>query len=85
MSTLQEATAVLAAVKVKVDAVAVEVAHVGGETDALIARVAALEAAAGTVTTSPEFDAALQAVSDSADSVAVAVKSVDDKVADVAA
>ncbi|MES1993177.1 MAG: hypothetical protein V4457_06130 [Pseudomonadota bacterium] len=85
MATQQEATAKVAALSDAVNAIGVEVAKVGTETDGLIKAVADLTAAAGNVQTSPEFDAALAAANTAVANVQAAVQGVDDKVADATA
>lgn len=85
MANQTETLAQLADMKATVDVIQTEVTKIGGETDGLIAAVAALTAAAGNVQTTPEFDAAFAAVKDSVASLAAVVKGVDDKVADAVA
>jgi chromosome segregation ATPase len=82
MGTQQEAVQALTDVKTSLDDIGTEIDHIGTETDGLVKAVADLTAAAGNMQTTPEFDAALSAVTASKDALKTRVKTVDDKVAD---
>lgn len=85
MNTQADAAKTLGDVATKLDAIATGVGKISGETTTLVQEVAALTAAAGNEPISDELQAAISAVSTRTDSVAAAVKAVDDLVPDAPA
>jgi ABC-type transporter Mla subunit MlaD len=82
MGKLEDATAALNTMTASLNDIGTEVDKIGTETDGLLKAIADLTAAAGSLQTTPEFDAALAAAQAATDAVKARVVTVDQKVAD---